>query len=100
MLDALGARSRLDRSWSSPRDHGESFGEHGEIGHSVFVYDTTLRVPLIIAGPGIPAGRTSDDPVALIDVAPTAMRLLGLTPFDTDGVDLRPLLAGGTLPRA
>ena len=33
-------------------DHGEAFGEHGEIAHSVFLYDTTLRVPLIIAGPG------------------------------------------------
>jgi membrane-anchored protein YejM (alkaline phosphatase superfamily) len=33
-------------------DHGEAFGEHGEIGHSIFVHDTTLRVPLIIAGPG------------------------------------------------
>src|SRR5262249_28580755 len=31
-------------------DHGEAFGEHGEISHSLFVYDTTLRVPLIIAG--------------------------------------------------
>jgi membrane-anchored protein YejM (alkaline phosphatase superfamily) len=31
-------------------DHGEAFGEHGEIAHSVFLYDTTLRVPLIIAG--------------------------------------------------
>ena len=32
-------------------DHGEAFGEHGEIGHSIFVYDTTLRVPLVIAPP-------------------------------------------------
>ena len=38
-------------------DHGEAFGEHGEIAHSVFLYDTTLRVPLIIAGPGFGAGR-------------------------------------------
>ena len=35
-------------------DHGEAFGEHGEISHSMFVYDTTLRVPLIISGPGVP----------------------------------------------
>ena len=48
------------RRWSSsPRDHGEAFGEHGEIGHSMFVYDTTLRVPLIVAGPGVPAGARS-----------------------------------------
>ena len=36
-------------------DHGEAFGEHGEVSHSLFVYDTTLRVPLIVAGPGVPA---------------------------------------------
>src|SRR4051794_17045916 len=35
-------------------DHGEAFGEHGEVSHSLFVYDTTLRVPLILSGPGIP----------------------------------------------
>ena len=34
-------------------DHGESLGEHGEGTHGVFVYDATLRVPLIMAGPGI-----------------------------------------------
>ena len=79
-------------------DHGEAFGEHGEIGHSVFVYDTTLRVPLAIAGPGI-APRTIDDPVVLTDIAPTVMRLLGLTPFDADGVDLGPSLEGRPLPR-
>ena len=79
-------------------DHGEAFGEHGEIGHSIFVYDTTLRVPLIIRGPGVPRARTVDDRVALIDVAPTVMRLLGVTPLDADGIDLGPAFTGSTLP--
>ena len=79
-------------------DHGEAFGEHGEIGHSIFVYDTTLRVPLILTGAGVPSARTIDDRVALIDVAPTAMRLLGLAPFDTDGIDIGPALTGSRLP--
>ena len=79
-------------------DHGEAFGEHGEIGHSIFVYDTTLRVPLIIAGPGVPGGRAIDDRVALIDVAPTVVRLLGLTPFDADGIDLGPSFTGASAP--
>ncbi|MCX6549675.1 MAG: sulfatase, partial [Acidobacteria bacterium] len=58
-------------------DHGEAFGEHGEVTHSVFLYDTTLRVPLIIAGPGIPSARvmTRDD-VSLVDVLPTLVALL------------------------
>jgi arylsulfatase A-like enzyme len=79
-------------------DHGEAFGEHGEIGHSIFIYDTTLRVPLLATGPGLPAGRTIADPVALIDVAPTAMHLLGVPAFDADGVDLQPLISGAPLP--
>ncbi len=97
VLDALGP-DRDSTVIVFASDHGEAFGEHGEIGHSVFVYDTTLHVPLVVAGPGIPAGRTSDDPVSLIDVAPTVMRLLAVTPFDTDGVDLQAALSGGALP--
>jgi arylsulfatase A-like enzyme/Tfp pilus assembly protein PilF len=98
LMDALGgdAASTLVVLAS---DHGEAFGEHGEIGHSVFVYDTTLRVPLIFAGPGIAPGRTVTDAVALVDVAPTVVRLLGVTGFDADGVDLSPSIDGGALPR-
>ena len=81
-------------------DHGEAFGEHGEIAHSVFVYDTTLRVPLIMTGPGVPQAGI-DTPVSLVDVAPTALGLLGAERLDTDGVDLGPLMAGTQVaPRA
>ena len=79
-------------------DHGEAFGEHGEIGHSIFVYDTTLRVPLIMAGPGVPKGQTVDGRVSLIDVAPTVMRLLGVPPLDADGIDLGPAINGAPMP--
>jgi choline-sulfatase len=79
-------------------DHGEAFGEHGEISHSVFTYDTTLRVPLIVAGPGVSGGRTVNDSVALIDVAPTIAARTGLARFDADGIDLSPALASGSLP--
>jgi arylsulfatase A-like enzyme/Tfp pilus assembly protein PilF len=78
-------------------DHGEAFGEHGEIGHSIFVYDTTLQVPLIVTGPGV-APRVIEDPVALLDLPPTVTRLLGLEAFDADGVDLSPALAGAPVP--
>jgi tetratricopeptide (TPR) repeat protein len=75
-------------------DHGEAFGEHGEISHSVFVYDTTLRVPLVIAGPGVKAGIRIKEPVSLVDLASTATSLLGASRFDTDGVSLMPALQG------
>lgn len=78
-------------------DHGESFGEHGEVGHSLFVYDTTLRVPLIVSGPGAPAGGLVAEPVCLVDVAPTVVRSLALPRFDSDGVDLAPAFAGAPL---
>lgn len=62
-------------------DHGESLGEHGEAAHGVFVYEATQRIPLILAGPGIPAGKVIDRPVALIDLAPTLLELLGQSGF-------------------
>ena len=78
-------------------DHGEAFGEHGEVTHSLFVYDTTLRVPLVITGPGVTA-RTIDGPISLVDVAPTVLPLLGLPGFDADGINLSPAISGGALP--
>jgi choline-sulfatase len=82
-------------------DHGEAFGEHGEISHSLFAYDTTLRVPLIISGAGLPAlppGRHvhSSQPVSLVDVAPTLAAIAGLGAFDSDGRDLRTTNFPGT----
>jgi choline-sulfatase len=77
-------------------DHGEAFGEHDEIGHSIFVYDTTLRVPLIVAGPTL-TPRLVRDPVTLVDIAPTVTRFLGVGALDSDGVDLALALAGNAL---
>ena len=73
-------------------DHGEAFGEHGEISHSVFVYDTTLRVPLIMRGPGIRPGRAVAQDLSLVDVAPTIAELAGIPGFDTDGRSFAPAL--------
>jgi choline-sulfatase len=55
-------------------DHGESLGEHGESTHGMLVYEAALRVPLVVGGPGVPAARR-DDPVSLIDIAPTLIAL-------------------------
>ena len=80
-------------------DHGEAFGEHDEYAHSIFVYDTTLRVPLLMSGPGIPAGTRVAEPVTLADVAPTVMRALGMQLADVDGIDLSPAFSRVTLPQ-
>lgn len=84
-------------------DHGEAFGEHGEYAHSLFVYDTTLRVPLVMNGPGVTGagapGRRFAEAVTLADVAPTVMRLLGGSMTDVDGLDLTPAIGGVALSR-
>ena len=70
-------------------DHGESLGEHGELTHGYTLYDATLRVPLILAGPGLPAGHVESGVVSLVDVAPTLLALLGRAPLaSADGIDL------------
>lgn len=96
LLEALGPAA-ADTLLVVASDHGEAFGEHGELTHSLFVYDTTLRVALLARGPGLPAGLAVADPVALIDVTPTCTRLLGVPPLDGDGIDLAPAFAGRTL---
>ena len=58
-------------------DHGEGLGDHQELTHAVLIYQSTMRVPLVVAGPGVPAGRTVSARVATIDVVPTVMSLLG-----------------------
>jgi len=68
-------------------DHGESLGEHGEKTHGYVCYGATMDVPLVVAGPGVPAGER-DAPCALADVAPTLRRLCGLDARDSDGRDL------------
>jgi arylsulfatase A-like enzyme/Flp pilus assembly protein TadD len=76
-------------------DHGEAFGEHGEPSHSYTLYDATQRVPLLIAGPGIPAGITVPDVAGLSDVAPTILDALGVAPeAETDGRSLLPQIHG------
>lgn len=83
-------------------DHGESFGEHGEETHGYFVYDSTIKVPLIVKLPGsrgdrshVSRGRAVEDLVGLVDVTPTILARLGIAaPRDIQGEDLSDLLAG------
>lgn len=62
-------------------DHGESLGARGLWGKST-MYNESVQVPMIIAGPGIPKGVTCRTPVQLIDVFPTALDNAGLEPAD------------------
>lgn len=76
-------------------DHGERFFEHGGIGHGGRLDEAVLRVPLILHGPGLPAGRRIPDLVRSIDLYPTLAALAGAaTPPVLQGESLLPLLAG------
>ena len=76
-------------------DHGESLSEHGEPTHGVFLYDATLRIPWIMAGPGIPAGKRVKDQARTIDLLPTLVNLLqGEIPLECQGTSLLPALDG------
>ena len=80
-------------------DHGEGLGEHDEGGHGILAYQSTLRVPLLVSGPGVAKGRIAKDAVGTIDVVPTVLALLGLdAAADLPGRSLRPALEGRALP--
>src|SRR5205823_2224884 len=73
-------------------DHGEGLNEHGERTHGMLLYDSTLRVPLIVSSPGSVAAKR-DEPVSLADIAPTIVHAAGVTvPNTMKGRDL----LGGT----
>jgi arylsulfatase A-like enzyme len=81
-------------------DHSEAFGDHGQPFHSSDLYNSQIRVPLIIAGPGVIVSRVQE-PVGLADLAPTILDLAGFVApaFPAmDGRSLADLLTGARRP--
>lgn len=74
-------------------DHGEEFLEHGGLLHGQTLYDEVLHVPLIMAGAGVPAGQRVGRLSSLLDVVPTILGLLGISP--PPGVEGKALLPSG-----
>ena len=71
-------------------DHGESLGDHGELTHSIFLYDATIHVPLLLKLPGNRlGGKHVSATASLVDLAPTLLDALGQTP--------PPAMQGGSL---
>jgi arylsulfatase A-like enzyme/Flp pilus assembly protein TadD len=77
-------------------DHGESLGEHGESTHALFIYDGTMRVPLLLRANGISPGTRIAAQVRTVDIAPTILELAGLPspgePDKNDELDGKSLL--------
>lgn len=76
-------------------DHGEEFLDHGGVLHGQTLYDELVRIPLIIAGPGVPEGKSVNKQVQAIDIMPTILDLCGVgIPFEAQGRSLVPLMRG------
>jgi len=94
-LEETGLAERTRVVYSS--DHGDNLGARGLWGKST-MYEESAGIPMIMAGPDVPAGRVCDTPVSLVDGFPTVIQALGATPDPRDrdlpGVSLLDIAAG------
>lgn len=72
-------------------DHGFHLGDHGGLWAKLSAFDAATRVPIVVAGAGVPAGKVIGEPVELIDVFPTLVELGGFAP--PPGLEGRSLVA-------
>jgi arylsulfatase A-like enzyme len=73
-------------------DNGLAVGQHGLFGKQS-LYDHSLRVPLVISGPGIPVNRRAQTLCHIMDLCPTILDLAGVPVPDVEGQSLRPALS-------
>jgi N-acetylglucosamine-6-sulfatase len=94
LMDALASTDQLSNTYIFfTSDQGVFMGQHRLPGGKNAPYEEAIRVPLIVRGPGVPAGRIVDHVVANVDLAPTIAELAGAPwPSDIDGISLVPLL--------
>jgi choline-sulfatase len=99
LVGALRERGALDRTLVIvTSDHGEALGDHGEDVHGYFVYEATLRVPLVIRGPSVTPGTQLDIVARTIDLPRTILELTGRTGAPrTSGRSLADALKGVTM---
>ena len=99
LVGALRERGALDRTLVIvTSDHGEALGEHGEDVHGYFVYEATLRVPLVIRGPSVTPGTQLEIVARTIDLPRTILELAGRTGAPrTSGRSLADALKGVTM---
>jgi choline-sulfatase len=101
VIDALEQQGTLDNTiFIYTSDHGEMLGEHG-LWLKRTLFEGSARVPIILAGAGLPAGKVVDDPVSHVDLIATLLDLGGIQhPQELRGRSLLPLIAGdaGAVP--
>jgi arylsulfatase A-like enzyme len=99
VLDALERSGKASNTYVIfTADHGLAVGQHGLMGKQN-MYDHSIRIPLLISGPGIPAGKRIDDLVYQHSVFPTTCELAGVpVPKTVEFPSLAPLLRGSATP--
>ena len=96
MVAALRSRDWLDKTLVVVvGDHGENIGDHGLMEHQLCLYETLLRVLMILRLPGeIPADTRRLDPVQLVDLFPTILDLAGVAEAHRPAQEGRSLVRG------
>ncbi|WP_107764579.1 sulfatase family protein [Nocardioides terrigena] len=96
LVDTLRETGELDNTYIVfTSDNGYALGEHRFTGKDR-LSDEILDVPLVVRGPGVPAGKKSDRLVSLVDLTATLTSLMDLSPDITlDGEDFSDTLLGG-----
>ncbi|MBI3966618.1 MAG: sulfatase [Chloroflexi bacterium] len=98
LLKALEERGLTERTLVIlTGDHGDNFGEHGQWFHPRSLYDSEIRVPLVMRLPGrLPAVRLSA-PASILDITPTVLEVVGApAPATLEGESLLPVIDGRT----
>jgi choline-sulfatase len=100
LFENIGKKSPIENTLIAVlSDHGESLSEHGEYTHGVFLYDSTLRIVFLMAGPGVAKNLRVKHQARAIDLAPTLLSLIGLkAPHTAQGTSLRPAFASQGVP--
>ena len=101
VLDALAASAVKDRTLVMlASDHGESLGEHDYFfDHGENLFDPSLRIPLVVAGPGVKAGHRSGVLASTLDLMPTVLDAVKVSyPPDLAGESVWPSAQGGSRP--
>jgi choline-sulfatase len=91
-LETLGFASNTLILFTS--DHGDYMGEHHLMLKGIPAFEGAYRIPLLLSGPGVLAGRKVDEVVSLLDLAPTIIQLTLDEAFPCEGRSLIPLIQG------
>jgi arylsulfatase A-like enzyme len=100
LLQALVETGQIEKTWILfTSDNGLLMGQHRIYAQKANFYDEVARVPLLVRGPGVAGGRTRNEIVSLVDLAPTILELAGATTSEPlDGRSLVPLLRDAAPP--